>query len=236
MADWAMKRFWDRAEAVEVDGGYTVHLDGRPIRTPGKALLVVPSMAMAGAMAAEWDAQDGAVKPETMPVTKSANSAVDKVTPQFADVADMLADYAGTDLLCYRDDRNAELTKRQAEAWDPLLNWCAERFEAPLVPVSGVMFAAQPEQSLARLRGYVHSLTAFEMTGFHDLVTLPGSFVLGLAAMERYAPASDLWELSRLDERFQQEQWGKDDEAEEGAEIKKAAFEHALNFVRLVHK
>mgnify|MGYP000138521737 CR=1 FL=1 len=233
MSDWKMKRFWDKAVAVEVEGGHTVHLDGRPIRTPGKAPLIVPTQGMAQAMAAEWDAQDKEINPNTMPMTKSANSAVDKVTPQFAEVADMLAEYAGTDLLCYRAAQPETLIQRQAEQWDPLLHWCAEQFDAPLKPIEGVMFAPQEESSLEKLRSQLHAMSAFELTGMHDLITLPGSFVIGLAAIHGRADPDELWELSRLDERFQQEQWGLDDDAEEMAEIKKNAFKHAYEFYKL---
>lgn len=230
MADWKMKRFWDVADAVEVEGGFTVHLDGRSIKTPGKSALVVPTRVMAEQMAQEWDAQPNEINPETMPVTKSANSAVDKVTPQFDAVADMLGEYAGTDLLCYRAEQPEELVKRQAEQWDPVLEWCTKTFQTPLNPVSGVMFAAQPASSLVALRALLDEMTAFELTAMHDLITLPGSFVIGLAAIHKYASPQELWELSRLDERYQQEQWGLDDDAEEMAGIKLAAYKHAYNF------
>ena len=233
MSDWKMKRFWSTAAAVEADNGFTVHLDGRSIKTPGKAALVVPTLKMAQAMALEWDAQVEEINPETMPVTKSANSAVDKVTPQFSEVADMLGEYAGTDLLCYRAEQPVELVARQAAQWDPLLAWCDQRFGAPLNPVSGVMFAAQPESSLNTLRAQLDGLSAFELTAVHDLITLPGSFVLGLAAIEDYASPEQLWELSRLDERYQQEQWGLDEDAEEMAGIKLEAFKHAYRFYRM---
>lgn len=232
MSDWKMKRFWEVAAAVEVEGGFTVHLDGRAIKTPGKAHLIVPTLVMAEAMALEWDAQVEGVNPETMPVTKSANSAVDKVTPQFDAVADMLGEYAGTDLLCYRASQPAELVARQEAAWDPLLAWCTRVFAAPLTPVSGVMFAPQSESSLHILRAALSKLSAFELTAMHDLITLPGSFVIGLAAMKGYATPAELWELSRLDERYQQEQWGLDEEAEDMARIKGEAFEHAYDFLQ----
>mgnify|MGYP000586738169 FL=1 len=228
-----MKRFWEKSEAVAVEGGFTVHLDGRSIKTPGKSSLIVPTLAMAERMALEWDAQDKEINPNTMPVTKSANSAVDKVTPQFEAVADMLGEYAGTDLLCYRAAQPEGLIARQAQEWDPFLTWCAATFDAPLSPVSGVMFAAQPESSLQRLRALMDPMSAFELTAFHDLVTLPGSFVIGLAAVHGFAEPDALWELSRLDERFQQEQWGLDDEAEEMAEIKGEAFRFAHSFYEL---
>lgn len=236
MADWKMKRFWKTADVVASETGFTVHLDGRPIKTPGKAPLVVPSRAMAEAMAAEWEAQQDLIKPDTMPVTKSANSAVDKVAVQFAAVADMLADYGGTDLLCYRAAQPAELALRQAQVWDPVLRWAEDTMNAPLTAVEGVMYAPQPEASLEAMRARLHALSIFELTGMHDLVTLPGSLVLGFAALDGYADPDTLWEVSRLDERYQQEQWGTDDEAEKLAAGKKEAFAHALNFVHLARK
>jgi chaperone required for assembly of F1-ATPase len=233
MSDWKMKRFWDAAAAVEVDGGYTVHLDGRSIKTPGKAALIVPTRVMAEAMALEWDAQDKVINPNTMPVTKSAISAVDKVAVQFDDVADMLGEYAGTDLLCYRAKQPEELIQKQAAGWDPLLEWCATTFEAPLLPVAGVRFAEQPESSLQVLRRLLDPMSTFELTAMHDLVTLPGSFVVALAAIHDIATPEDLWELSRLDERYQQQQWGTDDDAEEMAGIKRDAFKHAYDFYQM---
>lgn len=233
MSEWKAKRFWTKTEAAEVAGGFTVHLDGRPIKTPGKSPLVLPTRAMAQAMAAEWEAQEGQIDPLSMPVTRSANSAVDKVVPQRMAVAEMLAEYGETDLLCYRAESPLELITRQSQGWDPVLTWCAETFSAQMTPVSGVMYAPQPETSLEALRAQVRFMDAFSLTGFHDLVTLPGSFVLGLAAIHGYATPEELWELSRLDERYQQEQWGTDEEAEEAAQLKQAAFVHALDFYRM---
>ena len=233
MSEWKMKRFWDKTEAVSCEGGFTVHLDGRSIKTPGKAALIVPTLAMAEAMAQEWDAQAKEINPNTMPFTKSANSAVDKVTPQFAAVADMLGEYAGTDLLCYRAAHPKPLVERQNAEWNPLLEWCNATFNAPLLPVSGVMFSAQPESSLSNLRALLDEMSAFELTAVHDLITLPGSFVIGMAAIHGVEEPADLWELSRLDERYQQEQWGEDDEAEEMAKIKCEAFEHAHLFYQM---
>jgi chaperone required for assembly of F1-ATPase len=233
MSDWKMKRFWEVTTAVETEGGYTVHLDGRTIKTPGKAALIVPTRAMADAMALEWDAQDKEINPNTMPVTKSANSAVDKVSVQFDAVADMLGEYAGTDLLCYRAAQPQELIEKQAAGWDPLLEWCALAFDAPLMPVSGVMFSAQPESSLAKLRALLDDMSQFELTAMHDLITLPGSFVIALAALHGVQSPEALWEVSRLDERYQQEQWGTDDDAEDMARIKGDAFEHAHSFYEM---
>ena len=125
MSEWKARRFWKHAAIRPAEGGWEIALDGRSLRTPNKQPLVLPTAALAEAIAAEWDAQDDLVKPQTMPLTRAANSAVEKVTPQREDVIAMLADYGGTDLLSYRADGPAELVARQAAEWDPLLDWAA---------------------------------------------------------------------------------------------------------------
>ncbi|HRK43181.1 MAG TPA: ATP12 family chaperone protein, partial [Gemmobacter sp.] len=155
MSAWKPKRFWKAATPAPVEGGFTVTLDGRPVKTPAKTLLVLPTEAMARLIAAEWDAQAEMVAPETMPATRAANSALDKVQAQFAEVAEMLAEYGGTDLLCYRAEGPEALVARQAAGWDPLLDWARDRYQAPLVATAGVMFIAQPPGSLAALRAAV---------------------------------------------------------------------------------
>lgn len=236
MSGWAKKRFWKETGVVEVEGGYTVELDGRRVKTPAKAPLTLPTRAMAEAIAAEWQAQEKEIDPNTMPVTRSANAAIDKVAIQHGEVADMLAEYGGSDLLCYRAAQPVELVARQAERWDPMLDWAGEKFGAKLQPVSGVMHIAQDQAALDRLKAQVHALSNFEMAAFHDLVSLSGSLVLGFAAVHQARPIEDLWALSRLDEDWQEEQWGVDEEAAEQAEIKRQAFLHADFFFRLSQK
>lgn len=233
MSGWKAKRFWKAAAVVPAGGGFGVELDGRPVRTPGKGALVVPTRAMAEAIAAEWDAQEGQIRPLTMPVTRAANSALEKVRPQREGVAAMLADYGDSDLLCYRAPAPEELAARQAEAWDPLLDWAACTFGARLVPVTGVIHAPQPPEALARLREAVLAHDEFALTALHDLVTLSGSLVIGLAAMEGHQPAERLWEISRIDEEWQAALWGRDEEAEAAAALKRAAFLDARRFHEL---
>lgn len=228
MAEWAMKRFWNETTVAEAGGGFTVHLDGRGVKTPAKAALVVPSHGFAEAMAAEWDAQEEQVDPTTMPFTKMANSAIDNVSQNFDGVAAMLADYAGTDLLCYRADQPAELVARQAATWDPLLEWAAERFGARLNTGAGVMHVAQPEDAVARLGNQLRSLTPFQLAATYDLVTIPGSLIMGLAAIHGQSDADSLWQAQRVDEDWQAEQWGVDEEAAEQAALKRAAYEFSF--------
>ena len=233
MSDWKAKRFWKEAAVVETDGGHTVELDGRPVKTPAKRALVLPSAAMAAAVAAEWQAQEGEIKPHLMPVTKTANSAIDKVSVQHDEVAELLADYGDSDLLCYRADSPEELVARQSQHWDPMLEWAANTLGARLAPRTGIMHAPQDPTVLAILREKTFALDNFELAAFHDLVSLSGSLILGFAATGGTYDAEDLWNISRLDEIWQAEQWGMDDAAETLAEIKKASFLHAARMFSL---
>lgn len=230
MSEWKAKRFWAATHVIPTEGGYTVHLDQRPIKTPTKAPLIVPTQAMAAAIAAEWDAQEGQIDPRNMPVTRSANAAIDKVATQHAEVAQMIADYGDADLLCYRAPSPAELVARQAAFWDPLLDWAADALGARLQISSGVMHSPQDPAALQRLAAKVHAMDAFELAAFHDLVSLSGSLILGFAARMDHLPVDEIWQLSRLDEEWQAEQWGEDDEAAATAAIKRVAFLHAKHF------
>jgi chaperone required for assembly of F1-ATPase len=184
-------------------------------------------------VAAEWDAQGDEIAPLSMVLTRSANAAIDKVVHQHAEVADMLAAYGGTDLLCYRATEPQELVQRQNELWNPVLDWAEGALGARLVTAAGVMFIAQAEDHLEALRAPIHAMSAFEVAAFHDLVSLSGSLILGYAAVHDMCPVEDIWQLSRLDETWQIEQWGVDDEAAELAETKRLAFIHAHKFYQM---
>ena len=227
MSDWKAKRFWKEAQVVTLDAGHSVELDGRPIKTPAKQLLVLPTAKMAEAIAAEWQAQEGVINPLTMPCTKTANAAIDKVSVQHAEVADMLAAYGDCDLLCYRADSPQELVDRQSAHWDPMLDWAKETLGARLQPRVGIMHVPQDPDVVADLTRRTHALNPFELAAFHDLVSLSGSLVLGVAAAMDARDMESLWDMSRLDEMWQVELWGKDDDAEALAAAKKGSFLHA---------
>lgn len=230
MSSWKQKRFWTAAAVAPHPEGFTVHLDGRQVKTPAKADLVVPTEEMAQAIAAEWDAQEGEVRPAEMPVTRGANAAIDKVRVQHDEVADMLAAYGDADLLCYRAAEPEELVRRQSEAWDPMLDWAAEALGARLEVRTGVIHAPQPQPALDRLAERVQAMTAFQLAAFHDLVSLSGSLVLAFAAVHRLQPVERLWEMSRIDETWQEELWGVDEEARALAERKRQDFLLAARF------
>jgi len=230
MSEWAAKRFWKEAAVTGADTGFGITLDGRAVKTPAKVALIVPTRGLAQAITNEWNAVDVRIDPRTMPMTRSANAAIDKVAHQHAEVADMLAAYGETDLLCHRATTPEELVLRQSEEWDPLLDWADSALDARLTPTPGLMPSAQDAAALDRLRACVHAKDIFVLTALHDLVALSGSLVIGLAALDSTQDTERLWNTSRLDEAWQAELWGADEEAEEMAQIKHAAFLHAHEF------
>lgn len=235
MSGWTAKRFWAEARVEAVADGYAVTLDGRAVKTPAKQPLVLPSRAMAEAVAAEWQAQGEKIDPLSMPVTRSANAALDKVAPQKDEVASLIAAYGETDLLCYRAVAPEALVARQAAAWDPWLDWAAQDLGARLVVTQGVVPVAQPPAALAPLAAHLEARDIWELAALHDLVGLSGSLVLGLAVAQGRLDAAQAWALSRLDEDWQAEHWGVDEEAAEQAALKKRAFLHAARFWILRH-
>ncbi|MBD3764730.1 MAG: ATPase [Rhodobacterales bacterium] len=231
---WAPRRFWTAAEAGPAEGGFAVHLDGRPVRTPAKRPLVVPSAALARAMADEWQAQDKLVRPETMPLTRAANSALDKVAPQRAAVIAELAGYGATDLLCYRAEAPAALAARQAAGWDPWLDWAVTDLGAGLRVTRGVVPVDQPAAALAALRAPLEAACDFSLAGLHDVVAISGSLVLALAVRAGRLTGDQAFALSRIDETFQIEQWGHDDEAEAAEAARRAGLLQAERFLSLL--
>jgi chaperone required for assembly of F1-ATPase len=175
----------------------------------------------------------GEIKPDTMPYTRTANSAIDKVAVQFDDVATMLSAYGGSDHLCYRATGPEPLVARQAVAWDPLLDWAAQALDLHLTVTAGIMHVAQPDAALARANTLVADLNPFQLAAFHDLVALSGSLVLALAVIHGRIDPETGWTLSRIDEDWQIEEWGADEDAAELTAIKHEAFLQAARFYGL---
>lgn len=234
MTEWKLKRFW---QDVTVEGradGHHVLLDGKPIKSPGKRPLAVPSEGLALAVAEEWRAIVDEIDPRVMPYTKSVNSALDQVAPQRGAVIDMLAAYGETDLLCHRADAPAGLVAVQAEGWDMPLAWVGEHLAAPLTVTSGILPVEQPPASLRALRAAIEAENDFVITGLHDLIALSGSLVLGLAVRRGRLAPLEAWSLSRIDEQWQIAQWGEDEEAALRERNQRAAFLHAAAFIECV--
>lgn len=234
--EWKARRFWKTVSVAAAEGGagYAVMLDSRPVKTPGKAPLVVPSRPLAEALAAEWDAQEDVIRPENMSLTRAANTAIDGVAGRRESVVDEIAGYGASDLLCYRAPAPEALRARQARAWDPLLDWAARDLGAPLLRADGVMPCPQPEASLKALRREVARFTPFGLVGLHGLVALSGSLVIGLAAAFGRDKPETLWQLSRIDEEWQIELWGEDAEAAAHAAARRAGFLDAARLLSLL--
>lgn len=229
-----MKRFWKDVAVVEQDGGWTIALDGRPVRTPARAALVVPGKALADAIAAEWSEAGEEIDPRAMPLTGLANAAIDRVAPDPASFAAGIARYAEADLTCYRAQSPAALVSRQAESWDALLAWARRRFDVDFVTTDGLMHVAQPQATVERLAHAVAALDAFRLAGLAPLVTASGSLLAALAVLEGETSGAEAWDAVTVDERWQREQWGADAEAEAALENKRREFMAAARFVELL--
>jgi chaperone required for assembly of F1-ATPase len=208
-----MKRVYRAVAVAPGDGGWQVMLDSRQLRTPAKAPLLLPNRALAEAVAAEWDAQVETVVPATMPLMRLAATAIDRVVPQRARVIDEVAGYAGTDLVCYRADRPAELVARQQAIWQPLVDWATLRYDAPLLVTTGVVPRPQPAGVVAAIQAAVAAFDDFGLTALHGLTTACGSVVIALALADSHLEPEAAWQASQLDEIYQIEKWGEDAEA-----------------------
>src|SRR5487761_998464 len=179
-----MKRFYRKVEVVPAVAGHTVALDGKPIRTPAKLPLVMPNRALAAAIAAEWEAQETEIRPAEMPLTRLASTAIDRVAPQRAEIVRQIADYAATDLVCYRAAHPPELAERQGAVWQPLLDWAVRRYHAPLEIAIGVIPIGQPEASLRALAAAVAEHDDWALAALHLATGACGSLVVSLALGE----------------------------------------------------
>ncbi len=223
-----MKRFW---KDVTVDAERVVRLDDRPVRTPGRVPLALPTPALAEAVAEEWRNVAETVDPRAMPLTGLANAAIDRIAADPAPFAEGLARYAETDLLCYRADSPPELVERQDAVWNPLLDWARDRYDVHFTLVTGIMHQPQPEATVERLAQAVAALDPFRLAALSPVVTITGSLVLGLALLEGAADADGVWQAAHVDEDFQAEIWGEDYLAIEAREAKRREYDAAVRFL-----
>ena len=226
-----MKRFWTD---VTVDADRAIRLDDRPVRTPGRAPLALPTPALAEAIASEWRAVGETLDPRLMPLTGLANAAIDRVAPDPQAFADGLAAYAESDLLYYRAESPAELIAREAAAWDPLLAWARDRYDIHFETVSGIMHRPQPPATLARLTEAVASRAPFALVALQPIVTIGGTMVGALALAEKAIDADTLWTAAIVDESWQAEVWGEDAEAVQTRAIRRRDFDAAVRFLTLL--
>ena len=229
-----MKRFWTTANVFESNGGHAVALDGRRVKTPARADLIVPTAALADAIASEWNGVGEVIDPRKMPLTGLANAAIDRVRPDPDSFAAGIARYGESDLICYRAEGPEALVRWQEEAWDVLLNWARRRYDVDFATCAGVMHVAQPADTIRKLAHHVAALDPFRMAGLSPIVAIGGSLVAGLAVLEEMMPAEAAWEAVSLDERWQLEQWGDDVEARSALDARRRDFLAAARFLEML--
>lgn len=208
-----MKRFYRVVEVLDENGGFTVALDGKAVKTPGRAQLILPTNGLADAVAGEWRSQGEQIDPHSMRLTRLANTALDRVAALRDQVIGEIAAYGATDLLCYRAGEPPELVERQSLSWQPLLDWVAERHGVGLEVTTGISPLTQPAASLARAGRAVAAFGDFALAALHSTVALGGSLVIGLALASGEIDGDAAWGCIDLDDAYQAGRWGEDNEA-----------------------
>lgn len=229
-----MKKFWTKAQAVPANDGWTITLDDRPVRTPAKALLLLPTRALAKAVTAEWQDAPDVVRPDLLPLTAIANAAIDVVQQGRAEIIHNLAAYADADLLCYRADAPAALVELQKAEWDPLLGAVQDHFGIDFHCTSGITHVAQPADTLAKVHTVLDKMSDFQLAALQPLITISGSIILVLAQIEGLITAGAAFTASVLDEDWQETQWGTDTEAQQRLDARRQDYLAASRFLDLL--
>jgi len=220
------KRFYKAVDVAETPDGFVVRLDGKLIRTPGKRTLAAPSREIAEIMAAEWEAQKETIDPLSMPMTRLANSTIDGVSDQVTAVRDDVAKYLGSDLLFYRASFPEELVTRQGKHWDPVLRWAADDLGAHFILTEGVMHVQQPETAV-RAAHQALPESPWRVAASHVVTSITGSALLALALQYgAYTPAQ-VWAAAHVDEDWNSQQWGEDEDVAERRAARLLDFETA---------
>lgn len=225
------KKFYKLATVTDELG---IALDGRSVKTPMKAKLILPSRALAEAIAAEWNAQGEFINPAAMPLTKLANTAIDRAGTERKFVAGQVVEFAGSDMVCYRAEAPQNLVDLQAAAWDPVVVWASTAMDAKVSFVAGIIHQKQDEATIAKVEAYVAKLSNFELTVAHNLTTLTGSALLGLMLTAKAISAESGWQAAHVEEDFQIATWGQDDEAQARRAFRRIDFDGSLHFLNLL--
>ena len=229
-----MKRFWKEVSTSAEADGWAIHLDERAIRTPGRALLVVPTVALADAIAGEWRSVESEIDPRAMPLTGLANAAIDRIAPDRQAFASGIAKYGEADLACYRSEWPPDLVSRQQASWDELLEWGRRRYDVDFSTTTGLLHVPQSRATVDRLGQAVAQLDAFHLAGLAPLVFIGGSLIAALAVLEGAMSHEAAWEAVSIDERWQLEQWGGDEEAVAALENRRLDFFAGARFLDLL--
>ncbi len=222
------RRFYAATGTEQAEDGYVVTLDGKPVRTPAGRMLVAPVLALARAIAAEWDAQGEVINPASMPLTRLANTIVDGVAEKPAPVAAEIEKYLASDLLFYRASRPEQLRERQGALWDPILAWAREAFGAHFVLAEGVVHVAQPERALKAAAAAIPN-DPWPLGAVHVITTLTGSALIALAMARGALAAEAAWQAAHVDEDWNMALWGKDEMAMQRRAFRFSEFQAAAS-------
>jgi chaperone required for assembly of F1-ATPase len=229
-----MRRFWTEVTVEQSAYGLAIRLDGKPVKTPLRAELMVPTRGLANAVISEWQAVEEKIDPATMPMTGFANAAIDRIGPERDVFVAAISAYGETDLFCYRAGAGEPLAARQAEIWEPWLDWACTRYDVVFNTVEGIMPQPQPSETVVRLQAAIASRGTFELAAMAKLAHLSGSLVATLALVERAGTADELWAASCLDEIWQEELWGEDYFATKNRNDREREFMQAARFLELL--
>jgi chaperone required for assembly of F1-ATPase len=229
------KRFYSGAATGDAEGGYTVTLDGKPIKTPSGRTVVVPVRSLAEMIVAEWSAQGEFIDPVTMPLTRFANSVVQGVTDNAAAVTDDIAKYFGSDLMFYRAGHPEGLVAREAEHWDPILFWAAEKLGAHFMLAEGVMHVRQPDEAISAARAALPD-DPWRIAALHVVTTLTGSALLALALFHGVVDPDQTWAAAHVDEDWNAEKWGVDEEVAARKAAKSVDFKAVAAALKALHQ
>ena len=225
------KRFYEHASTAPEGPLYAERLDDKPVRTPAGRLLAAPTLALAQALAAEWEAQRDVIDPAKMPLTRLANSIIDGVSERSAPVAEEVARYLASDLICYRAGSPRGLVERQARHWDPIVEWARDGLGARLLLAEGVMHVTQPEAALAAAGAAIPG-DPWRLGALHSVTTLTGSALLALALAQGRITADEAWTAAHVDEDWNMEQWGRDELALERRAYRYAELQAAARVLK----
>ena len=231
------KRFYqDVSIAPDGDGAFAIHLDGRPIRTPLKQPLHLPSHDLAQAVAAEWEAQETHIRPETMVHTRLANTAIDRVADRPDEIVREVTQFLETDAVCYRAEHPDTLIAKQSAVWDPLLEWAKSEHGIRLTPVAGVLYSQQPAASIETATAILSKEDAFSLTALHNMTTLTGSAVIAFAVHTSHLAPEEAWSAAHVDEDHQISEWGEDAEAKQRRAVRQGEFMASYEFLTLARR
>ena len=230
-----MKRFYKQVSVAPVASGFGVLLDGKPVRTPSGNALILPAEKLAEAIAAEWREQGEAVIATAMPLLRLANTVIDGVVPNRADVITAILRFGENDLLCYRAHQPPDLAARQREGWDPLLDWVRQQHGVQMAVAEGLTHVDQAPEAITALRRAFEGLDSFTLGALHVIASITGSAVLALAVGQGETSGAHAFQLSRIDEIYQAEKWGQDAEAVKRATALARELDKAVELIAALH-